>query len=95
MERAGQPGIKRRLPPHRRGYAVSWIDLIRRNPETDRNGRPKNHKAGLVCPAFFRVELVRATWFVAQPRILFASLSDRPAGFPAQRFEAFWVFLIL
>jgi hypothetical protein len=74
--------MKRRLPPHRRGYAVSWIDLIRRNPETDRNGRPKNHKAGLVCPAFFRVELVRATWFVAHPRILFASLSDHPAGFP-------------
>src|SRR6266851_2066330 len=32
--------------------------------------RPKNHKAGLVCPAFFPVELVRATWFVAQPQDL-------------------------
>src|ERR1700732_4781162 len=52
-------------------------------PETARNGRPKNHKAGLVCPAFSHVELVRATWFVAQPRILFTSPSAHPAGFPS------------
>jgi hypothetical protein len=56
----------------------------------------RNHKAGLVCPAFSHVELVRATWFVAQPRILSTSPSAHQAGFPSLAgFEAFCVFLSL
>jgi hypothetical protein len=45
----------------------------------------RNHKAGLVCPAFSHVELVRATWFVAQPRILSTSPRLTKLVFPAWR----------